>query len=111
MRITMQAVADGLKGLPLRTRSLGMIERDDNQVPASGVRAGSLLAQDHAAARDALAKAGLTAADITSIDMANQRETTVVLNRCRGLLMCNAIVGQERRAGPTMTSKRSELSE
>ena len=50
-----------------------------------------------AVAREALAKAGLTAADITSIGITNQRETTVVWDRETGRPVYNAIVWQCRR--------------
>ena len=43
--------------------------------------------------------------------IANQHETTVVLNRRSGLVVFNTIVWQERRAEPTKASRRSELSE
>jgi glycerol kinase len=50
-----------------------------------------------ACARDALAQAGLTAADIASIGITNQRETTVVWNRRTGQPLHRAIVWQDRR--------------
>ena len=50
-----------------------------------------------AVAREALAKASLTAADIAAIGITNQRETTVVWNRETGRPVCNAIVWQCRR--------------
>ena len=50
-----------------------------------------------AVAREALAKAGLTAADIASIGITNQRETTVVWDRETGRPVYNAIVWQCRR--------------
>jgi len=50
-----------------------------------------------AVAREALAKASLSAADIAAIGITNQRETTVVWNRETGRPVCNAIVWQCRR--------------
>ncbi|MHC4715492.1 MAG: glycerol kinase GlpK [Planctomycetota bacterium] len=50
-----------------------------------------------AAARQAVAGAGLTFADIAAIGIANQRETTVVWDRRTGEPVCNAIVWQDRR--------------
>lgn len=47
--------------------------------------------------RAAIAKAGLTARDITAIGITNQRETTVVWDRKTGKPVCNAIVWQDRR--------------
>src|SRR5258706_4870061 len=48
-------------------------------------------------ARDALAKAHLTAADIAAIGITNQRETTVVWDRDTGEPVHHAIVWQDRR--------------
>lgn len=50
-----------------------------------------------ATAQEAIAKAGLAAADIASIGITNQRETTVVWNRRTGEPLHNAIVWQDRR--------------
>lgn len=47
--------------------------------------------------RDALTKAGIRAADIASIGIANQRETTIVWDRYTGKPVMNAIVWQCRR--------------
>jgi glycerol kinase len=48
-------------------------------------------------AREAMAKAALTAKDITAIGIANQRETTVLWNRRTGQPIHHAIVWQDRR--------------
>lgn len=48
-------------------------------------------------ARDAMAKAGLTASDIAAIGITNQRETTLVWDRETGKPVHNAIVWQDRR--------------
>jgi len=50
-----------------------------------------------ATARDALSQAKLTAADIASIGITNQRETTLLWNRRTGQPLHNAIVWQDRR--------------
>ena len=50
-----------------------------------------------AVCRDALAQAGLEAADIAGIGITNQRETTVVWDRATGRPIANAIVWQDRR--------------
>lgn len=50
-----------------------------------------------ATARNALAKAGLTAADIAAIGITNQRETTVLWDRVTGRPLHKAIVWQDRR--------------
>ena len=54
-----------------------------------------------AAARQAIAKGGLTCDDIAAIGIANQRETTVVWNRRTGRPVGNAIVWQDRRTAGT----------
>jgi glycerol kinase len=48
-------------------------------------------------AKDAIAKAGITCAQIAAIGITNQRETTVVWNRNTGKPVYNAIVWQDRR--------------
>ncbi len=50
-----------------------------------------------ACARSALAQAGLGAADLAAIGIANQRETTVLWERSSGQALGNAIVWQDRR--------------
>ncbi|EGJ12436.1 glycerol kinase [Rubrivivax benzoatilyticus JA2 = ATCC BAA-35] len=59
-----------------------------------------------ATAREAIARAGLTAHDIAAIGITNQRETTVVWNRRTGLPVCNAIVWQDRRGEPLCAQLR-----
>ncbi len=61
-----------------------------------------------ATAKEALAKAKLTAKDISSIGITNQRETTVVWNRHTGEPIYNAIVWQDRRAEPTCAAMRDQ---
>ena len=51
-----------------------------------------------ATARQALAQAGLKAADIRAMGITNQRETTVLWNRRTGQPVHHAIVWQDRRA-------------
>lgn len=51
-------------------------------------------------ARDALSKANLTAVDIVSIGITNQRETTIVWDKDTGQPLYNAIVWQCRRTAP-----------
>ncbi len=48
-------------------------------------------------ARDALAKAGLTASQVAGLGIANQRETALVWERSSGKPIYNAIVWQDRR--------------
>ncbi|MFR5783038.1 MAG: FGGY family carbohydrate kinase [Oscillospiraceae bacterium] len=54
-------------------------------------------------ARGAMAKAGLSAADIAAIGITNQRETTVVWDKETGAPVCPAIVWQCRRTRPWRT--------
>jgi glycerol kinase len=60
-----------------------------------------------ATARDALAKAGINAAQVKAVGITNQRETTVVWNRKTGIPIHNAIVWQDRRAEPTCADLRA----
>ena len=59
-------------------------------------------------ARQALANVGATAADIASIGITNQRETTIVWNKYTGKPVHNAIVWQCRRTAPYCDSLREE---
>ncbi|MDP1888531.1 FGGY family carbohydrate kinase, partial [Polaromonas sp.] len=61
-----------------------------------------------ATAREALAKAGLKAADIRALGITNQRETTVVWNRKTGQPIHHAIVWQDRRAEATCAQLRED---
>jgi glycerol kinase len=68
----------------------GWVEHDPREIWSSQL----------ATAREALAKAGLGAADIAGIGITNQRETTIVWNRASGEPIGNAIVWQDRRTAP-----------
>ena len=76
----------------------GWVEHDPNEIWSSQL----------ATAHEALAKAGLTAADITGIGITNQRETTVVWNRRTGAPIYNAIVWQDRRGEPLCAQLRAD---
>ena len=76
----------------------GWVEHDPNEIWESQL----------ATAREALAKAGLTARDIKAIGITNQRETTVVWNRRTGQPIHNAIVWQDRRAEPLCAHLRAQ---
>jgi glycerol kinase len=75
----------------------GWVEHDPNEIWETQL----------ATAREALANAKLKAADIASIGITNQRETTVVWNRATGAPIHNAIVWQDRRAEPTCAELRA----
>ncbi len=51
-------------------------------------------------ARDALARAGIGAADLAAIGITNQRETTVVWEKATGRPVANAVVWQSRVTAP-----------
>ena len=74
----------------------GWVEHDPKEIWATQL----------ATAREALAKAGVSADQIASIGITNQRETTVVWNRVTGEPIHNAIVWQDRRAEPTCAALR-----
>ena len=61
-----------------------------------------------ATAREALAKAGLKAADIRALGITNQRETTVVWSRKTGQPIHHAIVWQDRRGEPLCAQLREQ---
>ncbi len=61
-----------------------------------------------ATAREALAKAGVTAADLAGMGITNQRETTVVWDRRTGEPIHHAIVWQDRRTEPECARLRAE---
>ena len=65
----------------------GWVEHDAEEIWASQL----------AVAREALAKANLTAVDVAAIGITNQRETTVLWDRATGAPVHNAIVWQDRR--------------
>jgi glycerol kinase len=58
-------------------------------------------------ARQAIAQAGLKAADIRAIGITNQRETTVLWHRRTGKPLHNAIVWQDRRTEPLCAQLRA----
>ena len=69
----------------------GWVEHDPEEI----------LSTQMATAREAVASAGLTMADIAAIGITNQRETTVVWDRATGKAIHNAIVWQDRRTAET----------
>ena len=59
-------------------------------------------------ARQALADAGASAADITAIGITNQRETTLIWDRETGRCVHNAIVWQDRRTAANCATLKDE---
>jgi glycerol kinase len=76
----------------------GWVEHDPEEIWQAAV----------ATVRDAMAKAGLTAADIAGIGITNQRETTVLWDRVTGKSIHNAIVWQDRRTAEFCDARRSD---
>jgi glycerol kinase len=74
----------------------GWVEHDPKEIWATQL----------ATAQEALVRAGIRAADIASVGITNQRETTLVWNRATGEPIHNAIVWQDRRAEPTCAALR-----
>ena len=72
----------------------GWVEHDPDEIWASQL----------GVARRALARAGLKAADIAAIGIANQRETTLLWERNTGRPVHNAIVWQDRRTADACAS-------
>ncbi len=63
-----------------------------------------------ATSQGAIAKAGLTAADISAIGITNQRETTIVWDRKTGKAIHNAIVWQDRRTAEMCEALKADGS-
>ena len=80
-------VASAQEEFPQIFPNSGWVEHDPNDLWAT--TAGTC--------RAAIERAGIDAADILSIGITNQRETTVVWNRVTGAPIHNAIVWQDRR--------------
>jgi glycerol kinase len=58
--------------------------------------------------REALERAGASAADVTGIGITNQRETTLIWDRASGQCVANAIVWQDRRTAPICEALRAD---
>ncbi len=61
-----------------------------------------------AVAKDCLARAGASAADVAAIGITNQRETTVLWDRATGKPAANAIVWQSRVSAPICDALRAQ---
>lgn len=83
----LQIVASAQEEFAQHFPASGWVEHDCND----------LLATTMSTCRAAIAKAGISAADIAAIGITNQRETTVVWDRVTGEPIHNAIVWQDRR--------------
>lgn len=61
-----------------------------------------------ATAQEALAKAGISAREVSALGITNQRETSVVWHKTTGQPIYNAIVWQDRRAEPACVALREQ---
>jgi glycerol kinase len=93
-----QVVALAQQELPQIYPQPGWVEHDPMEIWRSQL----------ATAREALAKAGLTAGDIRALGITNQRETTVVWSRRTGQPIHHAIVWQDRRGEPLCAQLRQQ---
>jgi glycerol kinase len=76
----------------------GWVEHDPEEIWTSQI----------GTAVEALAKAGLAAADIAAVGITNQRETTVIWDRSTGMPIHNAIVWQDRRTADICDAARRD---
>ncbi len=76
----------------------GWVEHDPEQIWRTQIEC----------AREALRLAGVGAADLAAIGIANQRETTIVWERASGRAVANAIVWQDRRTAGTCEQLRAQ---
>ncbi|MES1155099.1 MAG: FGGY family carbohydrate kinase, partial [Pseudorhodoplanes sp.] len=81
--------------------SPGLVEHDPEEIWSSVV----------STAKQAIAKAGLTAKDIAGIGITNQRETTIVWDRATGKPLHNAIVWQDRRTADVCETLKAQKHE
>ncbi|MCZ0736030.1 glycerol kinase GlpK [Phreatobacter sp. AB_2022a] len=76
----------------------GWVEHDADEIWSSVVET----------TRAAMAKAGITAADVAGIGITNQRETTVIWDRATGEPIHRAIVWQDRRTAAECSRLKAE---
>ena len=91
-------VAQAQRELPQIYPQPGWVEHDPMEIWRSQL----------ATAQDAIAKAGIKAADIRALGITNQRETTVIWNRKTGQPIHHAIVWQDRRGEPVCAQLREQ---
>jgi glycerol kinase len=85
-----KAVATAQREFPQIFPGPGLVEHDPEAIWSSQL----------ATAKEAMAKAGATAADVAAIGITNQRETTILWDRQTGKAVANAIVWQSRVSAP-----------
>ena len=93
-------------------RVVAFDQREHRQItPAPGLvehDAEEILANTRACIAAALAKAGLGAADLAAIGIANQRETTLIWDRVSGRPLGHALVWQDTRVAPMVARLAEE---
>jgi glycerol kinase len=95
---TLAPVASGQIEFPQHYPAPGLVEHD----------AEDLWWTTLAAARDAIARGGISAKAIAAIGITNQRETTIVWDRGTGRPIHRAIVWQDRRTAERCTALRDD---
>ena len=93
-----RAVATAQQELPQIFPAPGQVEHDPEAIWASQL----------AVAREALAGAKISAADLAAIGLTNQRETTILWDRHTGRPVGNAIVWQSRISAPICETLKRE---
>lgn len=93
-----RAVAMAQRELTQHYPQPGWVEHDAEEIWATQL----------ATAQEALAQAGITAAQVAAIGITNQRETTVVWERATGRPIHRAIVWQDRRGEPLCAQLRAQ---
>jgi glycerol kinase len=94
-------VASAQQELPQHYPRPGWVEHDPEEIWASV----------QAVTKEAMVKAGATAADISGIGITNQRETTLIWDRNSGCCVHNAIVWQDRRTAPLCEALKAQGAE
>ena len=94
----MQVVAVAQSEFAQHYPASGWVEHDPEEIWSTTVRT----------CRDAIARAGLQAADIAAIGITNQRETSVIWDRATGKPVHRAIVWQDRRTADTCARLKAQ---
>jgi glycerol kinase len=95
----LRVLGRGYRELPQQFPRPGWVEQDAEEIWLSVERA----------AEAALADAGITASDLSSIGIANQRETTLLWDRTSGRAVAPAIVWQDRRTAERCRTLDADL--
>jgi len=94
-------VASAQQELPQHYPRPGWVEHDPEEIWTSV----------QAVTKEAMVKAGATAADISGVGITNQRETTLIWDRNNGCCVHNAIVWQDRRTAPQCEALKAQGAE